>query len=106
MIRYAFYAAKDLGSIPYALSWLRYTTFIVLYPLGVASELALVALALPSIKQRQLLAYPMPNVVNMSFSYAALCRIIMACYLPGALHMSKEGLVVVHVGWLHPWVSA
>lgn len=35
---------------PYVLLWLRYTAFIVLYPLGVASELAMVALAMPYIK--------------------------------------------------------
>ncbi len=35
---------------PYVLLWLRYTAFIVLYPLGVSSELAEVALALPTIR--------------------------------------------------------
>lgn len=35
---------------PYVLLWLRYTAFLVLYPLGVSSELASVALALPTIR--------------------------------------------------------
>jgi len=38
---------------PYVLLWLRYTAFIVLYPLGVASELAMVALAMPTIRQER-----------------------------------------------------
>lgn len=39
-----------LGSVPYPVLWARYTGFIVLYPLGVASELTLAYLALPTIK--------------------------------------------------------
>jgi very-long-chain (3R)-3-hydroxyacyl-CoA dehydratase len=68
-IRYAFYATKVVivrspdGSrgdkhtrkrravpatmTPYWLLWLRYSTFLVLYPLGFASEVALVRTALP-----------------------------------------------------------
>ena len=38
---------------PYVLLWLRYTAFILLYPLGVGSELAMVALAMPSIRQNR-----------------------------------------------------
>lgn len=38
VIRYSFYAANLLGHEPYALLYLRYTTFYVLYPLGAASE--------------------------------------------------------------------
>ena len=50
VIRYSLYAAKEAGLQPYALLWLRYTAFTVLYPLGVASELAMVALALPHLR--------------------------------------------------------
>jgi hypothetical protein len=38
---------------PYVLLWLRYSAFILLYPLGVGSELAMVALAMPSIRQNR-----------------------------------------------------
>lgn len=38
---------------PYLLLWLRYTAFIGLYPLGVASELAMVWLALPWIREHR-----------------------------------------------------
>lgn len=38
IIRYAFYAAKLLSAVPYWLLWLRYSSFIVLYPLGLLSE--------------------------------------------------------------------
>ncbi|KAF5835920.1 tyrosine phosphatase-like protein [Dunaliella salina] len=51
VIRYGFFALKELlGYVPYFAMWLRYTGFIVLYPMGVASELTLAYLALPTIK--------------------------------------------------------
>jgi len=39
MIRYSFYACNILGRKIYVLTWIRYTLFIVLYPLGVSGEL-------------------------------------------------------------------
>ena len=64
---------QELGIVPYVSLWLRYTAFIVLYPLGISSELALVWLALPHIKSSGLLSYPMPNALNISFDYYSVC---------------------------------
>jgi hypothetical protein len=41
VIRYSFYFFKLLGSVPYVITWMRYTFFIALYPIGVSSELFL-----------------------------------------------------------------
>eukprot|EP00834_Sanchytrium_tribonematis_P002438 NODE_75_length_23955_cov_0.435069.p15 type:complete len:203 gc:universal NODE_75_length_23955_cov_0.435069:21670-21062(-) len=38
IIRYSFYCLKDFG-VPYSLKWLRYSGFIVLYPIGVSMEI-------------------------------------------------------------------
>ncbi|OBA21080.1 membrane protein [Metschnikowia bicuspidata var. bicuspidata NRRL YB-4993] len=38
IIRYSFYAAKQNRHVPRVLLWLRYLSFIVLYPLGLLSE--------------------------------------------------------------------
>ncbi|KAM9925548.1 hypothetical protein OXX59_003799 [Metschnikowia pulcherrima] len=38
IIRYSFYAAKQFGRMPRQLLWLRYSSFILLYPLGLMSE--------------------------------------------------------------------
>ncbi|KAJ3499808.1 hypothetical protein NLJ89_g10056 [Agrocybe chaxingu] len=48
VIRYSFYACNLLGSNPYPLLYLRYTTFFVLYPLGASSEAFLTYATLPS----------------------------------------------------------
>lgn len=38
IVRYCFYAWKQTGNVPYGLLWLRYLTFILLYPMGLLSE--------------------------------------------------------------------
>jgi very-long-chain (3R)-3-hydroxyacyl-CoA dehydratase len=83
VIRYSFFALKELGLQPYPLLWLRYTTFIVLYPLGVASELSMVWLALPHIKRSHKWSIAMPNSLNFGFDYYICCLVLVACYLPG-----------------------
>ena len=47
-IRYAFYTFSLLGIEPYLLTYLRYTTFYVLYPLGAGSEALLIAATVPN----------------------------------------------------------
>lgn len=46
-VRYSYYGFNLLGSVPRVLTWARYNFFLVLYPLGVGSELLMVYNALP-----------------------------------------------------------
>ena len=64
------------------LKWLRYTMFIPLYPLGVASELALVFLALPTIHDLHLWSISMPNSLNFAFDYHTYVILYSFLYLP------------------------
>ncbi|MFS7954688.1 putative very-long-chain (3R)-3-hydroxyacyl-CoA dehydratase [Helianthus anomalus] len=51
IVRYAFYGTKEaFGSAPYLLLWLSYSTFFVLYPTGIASEIGMIYNALPIIR--------------------------------------------------------
>jgi Protein tyrosine phosphatase-like protein, PTPLA len=91
VIRYSFYALKELsGAAPHAVLWLRYTTFIVLYPLGVASELALVWLALPELRTTRRLCLEMPNLVNLQFDYPVFIYFVAAMYAPGMMYGSRD----------------
>lgn len=45
IIRYSFFALTLSGFQPRALTWLRYNTFFVLYPIGIFSECTLIWLA-------------------------------------------------------------
>lgn len=94
VLRYGFYAAKELGVMPYPLLWLRYSTFVILYPLGVASEMTMVYLAMPVIRKERPLSFSMPNSFNFAFDYYYFCWLAIACYVPGLpelyFHMLRQ----------------
>ncbi|KAH9613663.1 hypothetical protein KSS87_012483 [Heliosperma pusillum] len=51
IIRYSFFGMKEVfGSAPSFLQWLRYSTFLLLYPIGITSEVGLIYIGLPYIK--------------------------------------------------------
>ncbi|KAK9809659.1 hypothetical protein WJX73_001592 [Symbiochloris irregularis] len=84
VLRYTFYVFKELKvSPPYPLLWLRYSTFIILYPLGVASELTMAWLARPTIKDTRPLSVQLPNLGNFAFDYYWACWVIAVLYIPG-----------------------
>lgn len=46
VIRYTSYALKQVEAVPGWLNWLRYSAFLVLYPVGISSEVAMTLQAL------------------------------------------------------------
>ena len=77
------HSTQEVTTPPYPLLWLRYSAFIPLYPLGVASELTMASLALPVIRVKRPLTLDMPNALNWGFDYYYFCWLAIACYLPG-----------------------
>merc|ERR1712226_1695275 len=69
MIRYSYYSFTLLGYLPSVLNYLRYTLFIVLYPIGVTGELLCIYRALPIVKETDLFSLHLPNKWNFSFEY-------------------------------------
>ncbi|MCJ1476727.1 hypothetical protein MMC13_005395 [Lambiella insularis] len=45
VVRYSYFVLNLRGEVPAPLTWLRYNTFYVLYPIGIGSEIALVYVA-------------------------------------------------------------
>eukprot|EP00752_Nemacystus_decipiens_P002563 g2403.t1 len=91
VIRYPFYALSIAGMCPPFLHWLRYTAFIVLYPLGFAGELGTWIVGLPHIK-----AVGLPGVPGLpegSTIYALYAYIVLA-FVVGApklyMHMIRQ----------------
>lgn len=82
MTRYLYYALNIYNLVPYVLTWLRYSLFIVLYPLGVSGELLTFVAAYPLIRDRDLFAIHLPNLANFSFYYHYLLVLIMLGYIP------------------------
>ena len=83
VIRYGFYFFKLLGDVPKVVTWCRYTLFIVLYPLGVSSELFLAYSGFAQLVKENPLAYPMPNAFNFSFHLPTFMIMFFAGYVPG-----------------------
>lgn len=81
VIRYSYFALSLAGFLPDALTWIRYTTFYVLYPLGITSECMLIYGATIPASQR-------------SGTEANILYGILAIYVPGSYilftHMMKQ----------------
>lgn len=55
----------------------------MLYPIGVSSELAMLWLALPTIRDSKMWCLLMPNALNFAFDYYIFCLLGAAAYIPG-----------------------
>jgi very-long-chain (3R)-3-hydroxyacyl-CoA dehydratase len=52
VIRYSYLALKLVGWEPYAFLWVRYSSYLILYPVGILSEMGMMYLALGPAKQQ------------------------------------------------------
>ncbi|KMT09269.1 hypothetical protein BVRB_6g133690 [Beta vulgaris subsp. vulgaris] len=88
IIRYSFFGMKEVfGSAPSWLQWLRYSTFMLLYPIGISSEVGLIYTALPYMKTTEKYSIRMPNKWNFSFDYFYNALLVLGVYVPGSPHM-------------------
>ena len=62
------------------MTWLRYTAFIPLYPIGVVGEMGAIWLALPVIKEKKLRSVVLPNMWNFSFDYGMFLKLLLVVY--------------------------
>lgn len=89
-IRYAFYTINTITSVPYSLKWLRYSAFVVLYPIGILSEVKCICLSLRYLKQSESLRsypFPMPNMLNFELDLYVIYIILLCCYVPGSIYL-------------------
>lgn len=82
VIRYTYFALKQFETVPGWLHWLRYSAFIVLYPMGISSEVMMIVSALRGPAASLHEYYPWALVA------------ILASYVPGSVilysHMRKQ----------------
>ncbi|CAM0878730.1 unnamed protein product [Alopecurus aequalis] len=84
IIRYSFFGMKEtFGFAPSWLLWLRYSTFLLLYPIGLLSEVGLIFVAMPSMKTSEKYYLKMPNTWNFTFDYRFASALLTALYVPG-----------------------
>lgn len=82
IIRYGYYGFNLINFVPSLLVWLRYTTFIVLYPIGVTGELLCFYWAQSYAANHNVWSIEMPNNNNVTFSYYYFLWLVMALYIP------------------------
>ncbi|KAE9596971.1 putative very-long-chain (3R)-3-hydroxyacyl-CoA dehydratase [Lupinus albus] len=82
-------ALKRLLDLPLHGSWLRYSTFLLLYPTGISSEVGLIYTSLPFIKVSENYCIRMPNKWNFSFDYFYAAIVALGIYVPGSPHMYR-----------------
>lgn len=71
IIRYSYFAINlSVGSVPSFLTWLRYNTFFVLYPLGISSECWLVYKAIQPAKR-------------WNAAWEWVLKLVLFVYIPG-----------------------
>lgn len=78
VIRYSHYTLSTLKSCPNWLTYIRYTAFIALYPLGVGpGEIWLMYKALTFVKKKALFA---DSFSNLPFTYYDFIRVLLLVY--------------------------
>ncbi|GAB0092336.1 Very-long-chain (3R)-3-hydroxyacyl-CoA dehydratase [Sergentomyia squamirostris] len=82
IIRYGYYALNLIKNVPSIVTWLRYTTFIALYPIGVTGELLCFYWAQDYAKSHGVWSMEMPNRWNATFSYFYFLWLVMLLYIP------------------------
>lgn len=82
IIRYSNYFFNLIYAVPFVLKYLRYTTFIVLYPIGVTGELLCIWAAQKEVGKNQLYSIDMPNRYNVIFNYQHVLWFLMVLYIP------------------------
>lgn len=88
IIRYSYYFGNLIGYVPYFLTYLRYTLFIVLYPLGVSGELiCYYTLSQYSKSHSNAYTYALPNKWNFTFNFYYFLICTMLTYFPLFPHL-------------------
>lgn len=95
LFRYPYYMArvynKDIGII----TWLRYTMWIPLYPLGFICEGVVILRNIPYFEETEKFSVALPNQWNFSFHYPTLMRIYLLFFFLPAMysmmaHMQRQ----------------
>jgi very-long-chain (3R)-3-hydroxyacyl-CoA dehydratase len=85
-IRFLFYFQNQIGLSLSSITWIRYSAWMVLYPIGITCEGITLLLNLGSLKSSGRFAYPLPNHLNISFDPSIAIYIYVVVILPMGSH--------------------
>lgn len=67
------------------MTWLRYTVWIILYPLGLSTEATVIYKSIPYLEDSGRFKVALPNALNFTFSLTAILRIyLLFLFIPTA----------------------
>lgn len=91
LIRYPYYLFAILKKEIQCLTWLRYSIWIVLYPLGVLCEGTILLRSLPFFEESKRYTITLPNKWNFTFDMVSFMKIYMGfVLLPGLYFVMKH----------------
>lgn len=79
VIRYSYFALKQVEAVPGWLHWLRYSAFLILYPIGISSEVAMTVKAL------------LGPAADLAPWYPYALGAVLLSYIPGECAPSRPG---------------
>ncbi|KAI1694121.1 protein tyrosine phosphatase-like protein, PTPLA domain-containing protein [Ditylenchus destructor] len=83
VVRYSYYALSLLKTVPFLLTWMRYTLFLVLYPLGASGEVITMISALPEIGEMKHLTSGTPDRLDFGLIFYGFVIFLCLAYIPG-----------------------
>lgn len=84
IVRYPYYISQLLNTEIAFLTWLRYTLWIPLYPLGFIYEGIIMLRNIPYFEETQKFTISLPNTYNFALHFPSLIRIyLLLLFLPG-----------------------
>lgn len=91
--RYFYFSISAWHSpVPYWLTFIRYSTFLPLYPMGASSEWFTLYSSLDHIYNSRLFSVTMPNRFNFAFDSYTCAILILIAYIPGLPYMYSHML--------------
>lgn len=84
VVRYLYYISQLLNVEIYFLTWLRYTIWIPLYPLGIVCEGITILRNIPYFEETQRFTISLPNSLNFALHFPTFLRIyLLLLCMPG-----------------------
>ncbi|KAK2168286.1 hypothetical protein LSH36_18g03019 [Paralvinella palmiformis] len=93
LVRYPYYMLSSIGRESRIITWLRYTMWIPLYPLGFTLEGIILLKAIPIYDVSQRWSVDLPNSYNMSFSFPLFLKVYLVIYVIGIYILLKRIIV-------------
>ena len=82
MVRYSYHVLTLLNSVPHALTWMRYSPFADLYPMGVTGKPWCAMSCLGTLRRERPWSLAMPNALNATFDSFVVAILLLLGHIP------------------------